>query len=337
MQDMRKTLVAVIIPNWNGKEFLNTCLHSIEAQTMTSLIIVVDNGSTDGSQELIRSSFPNIHLIPLDKNYGFVGGVNPGISYAISQNIPFVALFNNDAMADTAWLSKLYDEITSNDTIGIVASKIRHFEGSLLDSTGEEYSVWGLPFARGRDEIDTGQYDTQQEIFSASGGASMYRSEMLSKIGLFDQRFFAYFEDVDISFRAQLSGWRVRYQPTAVVYHRIGGTSGRHPGLSRFHSVKNYHYIFIKNMPLSLMIRFAPRYIVMILLMIGSDFRRGLLKENFRANAVAFKELPSLLKDRHSIQRRATVSSAYILSLLYKQLPPTQRSIFKLRRRLIGR
>lgn len=332
---MSKT--AIIVPNWNGLDWLAECLDSLAAQTQAHTAVVVDNGSTDGSKELVRAKYPDVHLIELDRNYGFVGGVNSGIEYALAQQADFVALFNNDAVAEPDWLANLLHAAKDHPEAGIITSKICHFAGNKLDSTGDFYSDWGLPFPRGRDEIDTGQYDDQLEIFAGSGGASLYRVELLRQIGRFDQRFFAYYEDVDISFRAQLAGWKVRYEPTAVVRHRIGGTSGKHPGFGRYHTVKNFHYTYTKNMPTKLYWKYLPKYWLMTGLMFGSDLRRGLVKENLRANAEAMRQLPSVLRDRRKIQRLRKVSAAYIDSLLYHRLPPTQRSFAGLRKRLVGR
>ena len=337
MNVAKKSHLIVVIPNWNGLDFLAECLDSLAAQTQPHSVVVVDNGSTDGSKELVRDKYPQIHLIERDRNYGFVGGVNPGIEYALAQKSDCVVLFNNDAVADPTWLAELVKTAEAHPEAGIIASKIAHFNGNQLDSTGDFYSDWGLPFPRGRDEIDTGQYDDQLEIFAGSGGASLYRVAMLREIGVFDERFFAYYEDVDISFRAQLAGWKVRFQPSAVVRHRIGGTSGKHPGFGRFHTVKNFHYTYTKNMPTKLYWKYLPKYWIMTGLMFGSDLRRGLVKENLRANLEAIRQLPSVLRDRKRIQAARTVSADYIDSILYHQLPPTQRTFAGLRKRLLGR
>jgi GT2 family glycosyltransferase len=329
-------MIYVIIPNWNGLDFLAECLDSLALQTQDHQTVVVDNGSTDGSKELVRSKYPQVHLIELNRNTGFAGGVNRGIEYVLEQEADLIALFNNDAVANPDWLAELVKAGKAHPKAGIITSKIKHYEGSKLDSTGDFYSVWGLPFPRGRDEVDHGQYDDQREVFAGSGGASLYCAEMLRQIGLFDERFFAYFEDVDISFRAQLAGWQVRYQPSAVARHHIGGTSTKHHGFSRYHTVKNFCYLYTKNMPTRLYWTYLPKYWLMVGLMFGSDLRRGLIVENLRGNLTALVNLPGVLVDRHRIQKSRTVSAGDIDKLLYHQLPPTQRSFAKLRKRLTG-
>ncbi len=330
-------MTVVIIPNWNGLDFLAECLDSLGRQTQDHQIVVVDNGSTDGSKELVSNKYPDVHLIALERNHGFAGGVNAGIRYALEQKADYIALFNNDAVAEPNWLAELVKTLKDHPEAGIVTSKITHFKENKLDSTGDFYSTWGLPFPRGRDEVDEGQYDDEKVIFAASGGASLYRADMLAKIGLFDERFFAYFEDVDLSFRAQLAGWKVRYEPKAVARHHIGGTSGKHRGFSRYHSVKNFTYLYTKDMPASLYWRYLPKFWLMTLLMFGSDLRRGLIMENIHGHLTALVHLPGILIDRNRIQRTRTVSPAYIDEMLYHKLPPTQRSFANLRKRLAGK
>lgn len=336
---MHKSATTVVIPNWNGIDLIRDCLLSLASQTLNHSVIVVDNGSVDGSNIAVSDEFPEVQLLEFPNNAGFAGGVNRGIRPALDQGAKYVVLLNNDAVADEHWLEHLVALAEKHPNVGIVTSKIRHYAEPLLDSTGDFYSTWALPFPRGRDEIDTGQYDDtkHQIIFGASGGASLYRTDMLRQIGLFDERFFAYFEDVDISFRAQLAGWKVRYESKAVVRHHIGGTSSKHPGFGRYHTVKNFHYIYTKDMPAILYWKYLPKYWLMTGLMFGSDLRRGLVKENLRANLEALRQLPSVLRDRKKIQSTRRVSTAYIDSILYHKLPPTQRTFAGLRRRLLGR
>lgn len=217
--------VSVVVPNWNGAHDLRDCLDSLLEQSQKAHIIVVDNGSTDNSLELLKSKYPSVEVIKLPKNRGFAGGVNPGIKKAISDKCEYVALLNNDAVAKKDWLKYLTESLDKNPKIGIATSKIISFQNNILDSTGDIYTIWGLPFPRGRGEAVSNKYDSDVEIFGASGGASLYRVEMLQQIGLFDEDFFAYYEDIDISFRAQLAGWKVAYVPQAIVYHQISATS----------------------------------------------------------------------------------------------------------------
>ncbi|MBW4061654.1 glycosyltransferase family 2 protein [Candidatus Saccharibacteria bacterium] len=338
---------AVVIPNWNGLDWLADCLDSALTQTLPASVIVVDNGSTDGSVELIREHYPQVVLICRDKNYGFTGGVNPGLEAALKLRVEAAALLNNDAIPAPDWLEKLVAVLSGNPKVGIAAAKIRHFEDTRLDSTGDLYSTWGFPFPRGRDELDTGQFDSaeQRDVFAGSGGASLYRASMLREIGLFDQRFFAYYEDTDISFRARLAGWKVEYEPASVVRHRIGGTSARLNAagdgeaavvtaagpspFARYHSVKNFSYLYTKNMPGALYWKYLPRFWASWGMMAVSDIKRGLFAANFKANATAVWNFPGILVSRYRIQHRRQVTVDMIEAQLYHGLPPQQQLRFR--------
>ena len=341
----------VIIPNWNGLDLISECLQALQAQTLAHMVIVVDNGSTDGSDEMVRNEFPDVQLLKFADNAGFAGGVNRGIRPALEQGAIYIALLNNDAVADRHWLERLEEAADADPKAGIIAAKIVTQDGKKIDSTGDFYSIWGFPFPRGRGETDEGQYDgpNDREIFAASGGASLYRADMLKKIGLFDERFFAYFEDVDLSFRARLAGWGVTYEPKASVRHYIGGTSSRMDdygkvgtvtaapsdgharpsAFARYHTVKNFTYLYTKNMPGLLYWKYLPRFWASMGMMKISDIKRGLFGSFLKANAVALLNMPGVLVDRRRIQSSRKVSTAEIDRLLVHELPPLQRVRFE--------
>jgi len=319
---MNTANVTVVIPNWNGMDLLGRCLDSLVAQNLKSNVIVVDNGSTDGSKEYIKKTYPMVRLIELDKNHGFAGGVNAGIGAALKDDATYIALLNNDAVADKAWLEQLVKTAGHAPKAGIVTSKILRSDKKHLDSTGDFYSIWGLPFPRGRNELDHGQYDHQTEIFGASGGASLYSAGMLEQIGLFDESFFAYFEDVDISFRAQLAGWKVQYQPKAVVYHEVGATSSKMGSFSLYHSSKNFMLLYAKNMPLKLYLKYLPFFMLQLCRWFITSLLRGKIVGFLKGLLVAIGLTPHIIKQRHYIQKSRTVSVPYIDSMLYHHRPP---------------
>lgn len=317
-----KNSVCCVIPNWNGKDLISDCLNSLQAQSEPVHIIVVDNGSVDGSVELIDKQFPEVELIKLDKNHGFAGGVNAGITSAIKNGAKYVALFNNDAVADKDWLKNLVNCANKNPSAGIITCKFMRMDKTHIDSTGDFYTIWGLPFPRGRNEMDKGQYDDKTDVFGASGGASLYRVAMLNQIGLFDEDFFAYFEDVDISFRAQLAGWKVRYEPKAVAYHHVGGTSSGLGNFARYHSTKNTLMLYAKNMPTKLYIKYLPLFCLQFSRMLVSSILRGHLWTFLKGTAVAIKLYPRTVKKRREIQKSRKVSIEYIDRMLYHHRPP---------------
>lgn len=241
--------ISIIIPNYNGLNFLNNCIYSLQNQSYKDFeIIVVDNNSEDGSCEYLSKNYSKIILIKLDKNYGFSKAVNEGIKSSTSK---YIVLLNNDTEVDSYWLENLVSFVEKNEKIFSVCSKmIRYHEKDRLDDAGDEYTILGWAYKRG-DGFYINQYDKAQQVFSSCAGAAIYRKSILEEIGYFDEDFFAYMEDVDISYRAKIYGYKNIYCPEAVVYHIGSATSG-----SKYNSFKvrlaarNNVYVPYKNMPL---------------------------------------------------------------------------------------
>lgn len=323
--------VSVVIPNWNGEQELPACLDSLLAQTLNAEIVVVENGSTDGSKELLYGRYPQVTVIPLPFNTGFAGGVNAGLRYAADAGHDYSALLNNDAVSDKSWLKNLVEAMHSNSHAGIVTSKMISDTGEYLDSTGEIYTTWGLPYSRGRREASINKYDEQKNIFGGSGGASLYRHKMLAEIGFFDEDFFAYYEDVDLSFRAQLAGWKVLYAPDAIVRHHIGATSSRVRGFTTYHAMKNLPWLAIKNIPKGLLRKVLPRLFLAYTLFFGRALMRGQGWAALKGSSWMWLKLPKKIRQRRSIQKNSKVSLRYINSILTHDLPPDARSLRLLR------
>ena len=325
--------VAVVVPSWNGADLLPACLDSLLAQLPRPEIIVVDNGSTDGSPDLVEREYPDVVLLRQATNLGFAGGVNVGIHHALAYDARYIALFNNDAVAQPGWLAALLDEAEAHAEAGIVTGRLLSGDGTAIDSTGECYSRWGYPFPRGRGERnDAGRYADAEEVFAATGGATVYRAEMLREVGLFDEAYFAYYEDVDLSFRAQLAGWRVRYCPAAVAWHHQGATSSRVQGFHRFHSVKNFVYLYTKNMPGPLWLRNLPRFLAGFAMMCAGTVRLGLPGSLAKALGRIALSMPRLLVERRRVQAMRTAPIADIEAQLYAGMPPGQVRFHALQR-----
>lgn len=322
---------AVVVLNWNGKDSIKNCLDSLLAQVSKPHIIVVENGSADGSLELIQKNYPSIDLIVNQNNLGFAGGVNQGIKRSIELKMDYVALLNDDAVADKNWLSFLVKSLASNDRVGIATCKFMTIDKQRFDSTGDLYTTWGLPFPRGRGEIVNNKYDGLTDIFAASGGASIYRIKMLNQIGLFDKDFFAYYEDVDISFRAHLAGWKVKYVPEAIAYHQIGASSSKIKGFTTYQTMKNLPWIIVKDVPLRLLPMIVPRFKLAYFGFIVSAFQRKQGRYALKGLSVSLLLIPKKLIQRHSIQRKRKVTSAYINSILTHDLPANAEKLRSLR------
>ncbi len=329
---MKRPAVSIVILNWNGIDLIDECLDSLSEQSYKNFeIILVDNGSTDGSSEYIAKKYPNINLLPQRNNLGFSGGVNIGIKNARGK---YIALLNNDAFVDPDWLMNLVNVLEDDPDVAICTSKIleqnKRNDKYKIDSTGDYYSIWGLPFPRGRGEWDKGQYDSKTNVFAASGGASIYQAKLFKEIGLFDEEFFAYYEDVDISFRARLAGHEIRYEPSAIVYHKIGATSGGgKSSFSRYHSIKNTWYCYLKNLPMKLFWKYLPRLIFIQFLQLISSIRNGLLWPHVKSTIRAIIMTPSMLIKRHNIQKNRKINTSNLNDWLIKTMPPLQQKSMK--------
>lgn len=323
--------VFVVILNWNGGEETVSCLHELTKQTLKHEVVLVDNGSEDNSIALVEAKFPKLKIIKLNHNTGFAGGVNVGITYAFDNEANAVALLNNDAVAERDWLENLVSSLEDNPEVGIATCKFIRDDKKHFDSTGDIYTTWGLPYPRGRDEPVSDTYDKDTMIFGASGGASVYKVSMLKEIGLFDEDLFAYLEDIDISFRAQLAGWKVMYNPKAVAYHKVGMTSGKIKGFTTYHYMKNLPIVFWKNVPLRYFPRVAPRLFLSYWTILFKALITGKGSYALKGYFYHITHLPSTLRKRRRIQRSKKVSNDYVWSILTHDLPPNAKNLRRLR------
>lgn len=321
----------VVIPNLNGGEDLLGAVESLEAQTLQPYIIVVDNASTDGSVEALKKAHKKVEIIRHDVNKGYAGGVNPGLKRAIELGTTYTAPFNDDAVADKEWLARLVAYLDANEKVGAAACKVLTADRERLDSTGDYYTHWGLPYPRGRREYDTGQYDKKTTIFAASGAASLYRTRALEQVGLMDEDFFAYYEDVDLSFRLQLAGWKVAFVPDSVVYHRIGMTSGRVKGFTTYQTMKNLPLLWLKNVPRQYLWRTGWRLALAQTMFFGRAITRGQAWPALKGSAACAYLVAKKLPQRWHIQRTRAVSDEYIWSMVVHDLPPNAHALRKLR------
>src|SRR5207302_2297521 len=202
---------------------LPACLDSLMRQSYANLeVIVADGASTDGTVDLLRDRYSRVHLLRLQRNRGFSGNVNAGLRAAHGD---VVCLLNNDARADAEWVEACVETLQQNPSIGSVASKVLFADARTINSAGDLFCRDGAARQRGNGEADGPCWDKPDMVFGAMGGAAAYRRTLLADVGLFDEQFFMYLEDVDLAFRAQLRGWGCLYEPRARVLHQ-GGASG---------------------------------------------------------------------------------------------------------------
>jgi GT2 family glycosyltransferase len=243
---------SIIIPHWNGRQHLDDCLKALRRQSFGDFeTILVDNGSSDGSQAYVRRAFPEVRLLELGHNRGFTGACNAG--YAVAQG-EFIVLLNNDTAADPGWLAALDGAFRRHPRAGILASKLRLFDQpQRLHAAGDFYRCDGIPGNRGVWQLDEGQFDHEEAVFGACGAAAAYRRRMLQQVGFLDDAFYFSCEDVDVAWRAHLAGWQVVYVPSAIVYHKLKATSGS--VTASYYDGRNFLYLIWKNYPTSLLRR----------------------------------------------------------------------------------
>ena len=306
--------VSVIVVNWNGEHLLRECLNALQSQTYEQYeIILVDNGSADDSVGQVRDIFPSIKVVEITENKGFAGGNNEGLKLSQGE---FIALLNNDTRVDEKWLENLVKPMGMDSSVGICASKVLVEATGKIDSAGECLTTWAVGFKRGFGR-ESKEYTDQEGVFGACAAASLYRRAMIEDIGFLDEDFFFNDEDTDLHFRARLRGWKCIYVPSAVVHHKVNATIGKYGDRHVYYHVRNLEFIWIKNMPTGLMLRYAHHKFFQE---VGSFFylclRHGKWKSFFRGKRDAFRMLPVMLEKRRNIQGKKSVTNQYIQSIL---------------------
>lgn len=327
--------VLIVVLNWNNLADTERCLASlVNLDHPNYTLLLVDNGSTEVHTDETLAQFESTYgrqLVVLrnTRNLGFAGGVNTGIRYGLEHDFDYIALFNNDAVAEPNWLSELVSTATEQGS-ALTTGLLLHDDGKTIDSSGDWYSTWGLPFPRGRGRAKA-DAPAAGRVFGASGGASLYSAASLRDIGMFDETFFAYYEDVDISFRALLAGHKAYYQPSAIAYHKQGATSRTIPGFAAKQTLKNLPLLYVKNVPAGLLLSIGLRFwLVYSLIAI-----KAVLSPNVGPALVGYLQGVWLfwthgVPQRFKIQRQKKVSNQYVKEMLWHDLPPDQTGLRKL-------
>jgi GT2 family glycosyltransferase len=287
---------AVVIPNWNGAAWLTGCLDSLAAQTLPPAeVVVVDNGSTDGSLELLAGRPPPVRTIALGRNTGFAFAANRGLEAAESE---FVALVNTDVVLEPDWLERMANALREHPEAATAACKMVDLrDPGVLYDTGDFLRRDGACEQRGRFERDDGSFDRPGEAFSACAGAALYRRAAVLEVGGFDERFFAYLEDVELGLRLRLRGWTCRYEP-AVARHAGGATSGRlrRPLLGWVE--RNTLLLVAKWFPL----RWVPYVLYRQAGWAWHAARERRLRAHWEGARAALRELPAVLRERAGLR-----------------------------------
>lgn len=317
----KNPLVSVVIPNWNGKHYLRTCLESLKKLATDNWLfetLVVDNGSIDGSVEFIKENYPEVRVFSFSKNRGFATAVNLGIKKSKGR---YIALLNNDTEVDKNWLRNLVSEAEKapKNTMSFASKMVNFYQRDLLDDCGDGYTWYGRAYKRGLKQKDVGQFGKKEFIFGACAGAALYKKELFEKIGLFDEDFFAYNEDVDLSFRAQLAGLRCLYVPQAVVYHIKGGFSDSYVAFCL--GVKNTLNVIVKNWPVDLFLVNLPKIVYAQVRIFWASLKLGFFLAFPRGVFGFFTQLPIMLKKRKKTQKLRAVRDKYLKSVIKDWYP----------------
>lgn len=328
--------LAIIVLNWNGADDTVACMDSLMAQKGISPdIILVDNNSHDDSvallEQYIAKSKTPIHFIKNGVNSGFTGGNNIGFSYALEQGYEYIGTLNPDATADTYWTTSLLTELDTYKDVGITTGILARSDKKTVDTTAEQYTTWGIPGPRGRDSLLADAPKDAEYVFGSTGGGFIARADMLRSIGLFDEKFFMYFEDVDLSFRAQLAGYKVRYTPGAIAYHKLSASTNKVPGLAVYNTFKNLPMLYVKNMPRELWLTTYPRFVLAYTLILGNAIVRGRGWPALKGWVKSWLLLPHMFGERFTIQKAKKVSAKYIDSIILHDIPPEQTGLRKFR------
>ena len=312
--EIERPFISVIVVTWNARSLLKKCLISLYNQTYKRYeVIVVDNASEDKTAQMIKEEFPNVKLIILKENKGFTGGNIEGLKHAKGE---FIALLNNDAEASPQWLETLIKPMLENPQVGICTSKVVIKNTNILDSVGG-----GLTTAFSGFKIGMGEradiYNKKRYVPGGYACACLYRKKMLDEIGFFDEDFVFNHEDTDLDFRALLAGWRCVYVPDAIVEHKVSATLGHMSAKSVYYFSRNSEFVWIKNAPTKLMLKYLHHR---ILYEIASFGYFGIMHRQWKAFLKgkwdAIKFLPKMMKKRKKVLLRKEISAKKIMGFL---------------------
>jgi len=306
-------LVSVVIVSWNGRRLLARCLPKVLTQTYTPLeVIVVDNGSQDGSADWVEEQFPSVKLVRSARNLGFAAGTNLGIEVSSGT---FIATLNNDAFASRTWLEELVRAMGQDEQIGMCSSQmlfadrpyIINSAGIVVDRVGIAWDRLGGQTADGHTEV--------RPVFGACAGAALYRRAMLDDVGLFDEDFFTYLEDVDLAWRAQWAGWKCVYVPQAIVYHAHSSTAKEGSHFKNRLLGRNKLWTLCKNYPFPHLLWYAPLIVAYDLMSVTYGIATGRGHGVVQGRIEALSKVPHTLAKRQQIVRR--VSSRTMMAKLH--------------------
>jgi GT2 family glycosyltransferase len=301
--------VAVVIVNRNAGALLAETLAHLARQTLApARTIVVDNASTDGSAEGLERALPAVEVVRLDENVGFAAANNVGVRAA--SDCDWVALLNPDAFPEPDWLERLVDAARAEPGYSFFASRLLLAEDpDKVDGTGDVYHGSGLAFRRDHGRPVAHAVRPQEEVFAPCAAAALYRREAFLAVGGFDERYFAYLEDLDLAFRLRLAGHRCLYVPSSTALHHGSAIAGRTSDFTIYHSQRNLVWTYLKNMPSPLVWVYLPQHLLVNVVALVAYSLLGQPRAIVRAKQDALRGLPRVLAERRRLQRKRAVSA----------------------------
>ncbi|HEX2914242.1 MAG TPA: glycosyltransferase family 2 protein [Chloroflexia bacterium] len=337
--DLPVATVSILVLNWNGQKFLEPCLRSLQAQTFRDFeVILVDNGSTDGSSAFVRETFagwltqqelPRLRLLELNENSGFSGGNNHALA-VVDPRTPFIATLNNDTLAEPEWLATLVAALQEREkgwgaACGpMLFSSVQAKAQPVIASAGIEIRRDGLALDRHVGQpLQSGS--EPEEIFGPCAGAALYRYEVIEKVGFFDEAFFAYLEDADLAWRMRLAGYRTLFLPNALVWHEYSGTGKQGSPFKNYQLGRNRLWVILKDWPSALLWRHALAIIFYDLAASAYTLLRGNTHSlRGRLAALQPRHLRRLIKQRRAIQRERVVTPVELEAWLQPSATPLE-------------
>ncbi len=317
--------VCIIIVNYNAGAFIERCLDAVAAQSLPARrVIVVDNGSSDGSADRVEQDFPAVELLRLGENTGFAAANNRAVRQA--GDVAWIALLNPDAYPEPQWLERLMTATLDHPQCAAFGSRLLTAgDPNILDGEGDVYHVSGGAWRRHNGVPVQRAAEVPEEVFSPCAAAALYRRDAFLAAGGFDENYFCYLEDVDLGFRLRLLGYSARQVADARVLHEGSGVTGNESDFSLYHIQRNLLWTFIKNMPAPLLLRYLPQHLLLNLLGVLALLRRGRGRVALQAKWDALRALPSVLRRRRRVQRDGRVANGVLLKAMARGLAAPYR------------
>jgi GT2 family glycosyltransferase len=308
--------VTAVVLTLDGRGLLEGMLPTLVAQDVPDLrVVVLDDGSADGTPEWLAECWPQVEVAVNETNLGVARSFNRAVELARGSD--YLALLNNDLELAPDYVSRLVAALDAHPETASANGKMRNYrDRALLDGAGDAFMWSSIAIRRGWGQPDSGQFDAPCEVFSACGGAAVYRMAAFEDVGGFDEDFHAYLEDIDWGFRAQLRGWTARYVPGAEVFHVGGATTARNARFFGRLQRRNTLLLIVKDYPLAALLRHAPQILVHHAGWLVASMRDGVASDHLRAWAEALRMLPATLRKRRAIQAGRRVDVARLDSVM---------------------